>query len=73
MSLAEYAKKDSVKTGYTAWKDLNDENRKAWEEALAGYKSGIPASVVYRWLQEEMDCPLTDSTVRNQLISDSKL
>tara|TARA_Y100000996_G_scaffold44721_1_gene30909 strand:+ start:2643 stop:2864 length:222 start_codon:yes stop_codon:yes gene_type:complete len=73
MSLAEYAKKDSVKTGYTAWKDLNNDNQKAWEEALAGYKSGIPASVVYRWLQEEKNCPLTDSTVRNQLISDSKL
>ena len=73
MSLAEYAKKDSVKTGYTALKDLNNDNQKAWEEALAGYKSGIPASVVYRWLQEEKNCPLTDSTVRNQLISDSKL
>jgi hypothetical protein len=73
MSLSEYAKTDSVKTGYTAWKDLNNDNKKAWEEALAGYKSGIPASVVYRWLQEEKNCPLTDSTVRNQLINDSKL
>jgi len=73
MSLSEYAKTDSVKTGYTAWKDLNSDNKKAWEEALSGYKSGIPASVVYRWLQEEKNCPLTDSTVRNQLINDSKL
>jgi hypothetical protein len=73
MSLADYAKKDDVKTGYTAWKDLNDDNKKAWDEALAGYKSGISASVIYRWLQEEKNCPLTDSTVRNQLINSSKL
>ena len=57
MSLADYAKKDDVKTGYTAWKDLNDDNKKAWDEALAGYKSGISASVIYRWLQEEKNCP----------------
>ena len=50
-----------------------NDNKKAWDEALAGYKSGISASVIYRWLQEEKNCPLTDSTVRNQLINSSKL
>ena len=61
-----------VKTGYTAWKDLNDDNKKAWSEALDGYRSGIPASVIYRWLAEKKGCPLTDSTVRAQLNTDSK-
>jgi hypothetical protein len=72
VTLADYAKKDSVKTGYTAWKDLNDYNRKAWQEAIDGYKSGLSASVVYRWLVDKKNCPLTESTVRNQLISDAK-
>lgn len=72
VSLAEYAKGDAVKTGYTAWKDLNDDNKKAWSEALEGYKDGLSASVIYRWLVDEKECPLTESTVRNQLISDSK-
>ena len=71
MSLQDYAKEDMVKTGYTAWKDQNDDNKKAWSEALEGYKSGIPASVIYRWLAEKKGCPLTDSTVRSQLNTDS--
>ena len=72
MSLQDYAKEDMVKTGYTAWRDQNDDNKKAWSEALDGYKSGLSASVIYRWLVDEKNCPLTESTVRNQLISDSK-
>jgi hypothetical protein len=72
VTLAEYAKSDSVKTGYTAWKDKSEENRKAWQEAIDGYTSGLSASVVYRWLVDKKNCPLTESTVRNQLISDSK-
>jgi hypothetical protein len=67
MSLAEYAKKDRVKTGYTAWRELNDENKLAWGEAVKGFKSGIAASVVARWLQNEKQCPLTDATIRTQL------
>jgi hypothetical protein len=67
MSLADYAKKDKVKTGYTAWRELNDANKTAWNEAVKGFKSGIAASVVARWLQNEKGCPLTDATIRTQL------
>lgn len=67
MSLAEYAKKDKVKTGYTAWRELNDANKVAWEEAVKGFKNGIPASVIARWLTNEKGCPLTDATIRTQL------
>jgi len=69
MSLKDFAEKDRVRTGYTPWRELNDDNAKAWEEAVEGYKSGIAASVVSRWLRKDKGCPLTDSTIRKGLIA----
>ena len=43
--LANFAKKDKIKTGYTPWREKSPENEKAWAEAVDGYKSGISASV----------------------------
>jgi len=66
-SLVEYAKSEKITTGYKAWRDKSPENKKSWEEALEGYRSGLSPSTVARWLQNEKDCPLTDNTIRNQL------
>jgi hypothetical protein len=66
-SLTDYAKNDSVSTGYTAWRDKSPENQKMWREAVDGYKNGIMPSVIIRWLRDEKGCPLTDNTLRNQL------
>ncbi len=65
--LKNFAKTDKVKTGYTPWRELNEENKKAWLEAVDGYRSGIPASVIGRWLKQEKNCPLTDATIRKAL------
>ena len=67
--LANFAKKDKIKTGYTPWREKSPENEKAWAEAVDGYKSGISASVIGRWLKQEKGCPLTDATIRKALIS----
>ena len=65
---AENILRDQVKEFNT-----NEDNLlKIRKLALEGYKSGIPASVIYRWLAEKKGCPLTDSTVRSQLNTDSK-
>lgn len=68
-NLAEFAKKDTIKTGYTPWREKSVENAKAWQEAVDGFKSGIPASVIGRWLKQEKNCPLTDATIRKALIA----
>tara|TARA_Y100000004_G_C8865454_1_gene390937 strand:+ start:652 stop:876 length:225 start_codon:yes stop_codon:yes gene_type:complete len=67
--LADFAKKDKIKTGYTPWREKSPENQKAWAEAVDGYKSGISASVIGRWLKQEKGCPLTDATIRKALIT----
>lgn len=65
--LSKFAEQDRVKTGYTPWREKTDANAKAWAEAVDGYKSGIPASVISRWLNQEKGCPLTDATIRKAL------
>ena len=70
-SLKEFADKDIVKTGYKAWKDKTPVNRKAFDEAVEGFKSGLPASMIARWLQQEKGCPLSEHTIREQLKSES--
>jgi|TARA_B100001059_G_scaffold231557_1_gene267579 hypothetical protein len=70
-SLDDFAKNDHVRTGYTAWKDKNEANKKAFEEAVKGYKSGLPASMIARWLQKEKGCPLSEHTIREQLKTES--
>jgi hypothetical protein len=70
-SLKNFAQKDSVRTGYVGWKDKTPENRKAFDEAVEGYKSGLSASMIARWLQQEKGCPLSEHTIREQLKTES--
>lgn len=69
-SLTDYAKEDKTSTGYKPWREKSEENKKAWEEAVNGYKvEGLPISTIVRWLQKHKGCPLSDSTIRGQLKS----
>ena len=70
-TLNEFAKNNTVRSGYTAWRDKTPENTKAWVEAVEGYRSGLSISVIVKWLKSEHSCPLSYHTIRTQL-NDSK-
>ena len=65
--LNEFAKNNTHRPGYTAWRDKTPENTKAWTEAVDGFKSGLPISVIVKWLKTEHGCPLSYHTIRTQL------
>lgn len=62
-SLTDFAAKNPpIKTGYTAWLETIPE----WPEVLAGWKAGISAAQIRRWLVEECGYDTTLAT-RNRM------
>ena len=66
-TLNEFAKNNTHCFRYTAWRDKTPENTKAWTEAVDGFKSGLPISVIVQWLKTEHGCPLSYHTILTQL------
>lgn len=66
-TLNEFAKTNTTRSGYKAWRDKTPENTKAWKEAVDGFKSGLAISVIVKWLKSEHGCPLSYHTIRTQL------
>ena len=66
-SLDNFAKEENTKSNRVAWRDKNEDNRKAWEEAMQGIDKGYPISTIARWLMKERGCPLSIHTLRHQL------
>lgn len=66
-NLKEFAAKDPTTVGYTPWRLKSKDNEKLWNEAVDGFKAGINASTVARWLQNEHKCPLSTDHIRHAL------
>ena len=66
-SLKDFAANDPTTVGYTPWRAKSKENEKLWNEAVEGFRAGVTASTIARWLQNEHSCPLSTDHIRHAL------